>query len=419
MVTPINSTMAPPDSPIGKHEGCLPPDTRGISLMDVLIVLAKRKKFLALATVILGCIGVLVAFLIPTSYTATTVLLPPQSDAASAALMSQLGGMGAMASMAGDALGVKNPNDLYVALLKLEPVEQAMVKRFGLKAEYHARNMTDARKKLEKHTDIMNGVKDGLIRIAVTDHDPTRAAAMANGYVAIFQKFSQGKALTEAAQRRVFFGQQLAQAKENLDNAEDNLEKAKQSKGLVQIGGQSMALIQSAASLRAQIAAKQVEIHAMESYAGQSNPDLLLAKKELSGWQAQLARLTNDHPGNGDDLMLSKDQMPAVELLYARRVRDVKYYETIFDLLAKQFEMAKLDEAREGARMQIMAAAVVPDKKSGPPRLIIIMAFLVGGFLLTVIYLIFEEGFRSLRNHPQHWAQVNELVGQFRGRPSP
>lgn len=385
--------------------------------MDILIVLARRKRFLAVATLIVGCLAALIAFLIPNSYTATTVLLPPQSNSASAALMSQLSGMGAMASMAGNALGVKNPNDLYVALLKLEPVEQAMVQKFRLKTEYHARNMTDARKKFQKHYDIMDGVKDGLIRISITDHDPKRAAQMANAYVAVFQKFSQGKAITEAAQRRVFFGDQLAQARENLDNAESSLEKAEQSKGVVQIGGQSMALIQSAASLRAQIAAKQVEIHAMQSYAGKNNPDLLLARQELAGWQAQLSRLTKNHLDSGDDLMLSKSQMPAVQLLYARRLRDVKYYETISDLLAKQFEMAKLDEAREGSRMQVMAAAIVPDKKSGPPRLIIIVACLIGGFLLISIYLVFAEGFRGLRNHPEQWAQVNELMDQFRTRP--
>lgn len=389
----------------------------GISLMDILIVLAKRRKLIAWVTLAVGCAGALVALLIPNRYTATTVLLPPQRDSASATLMSQLSGMGAMASMAGNALGIKDPNDLYVALLKLEPVEQAMVKKFGLQAEYHARNLTDARKGFQKHCAIANGVKDGLIRISVTDKDPRRAAAMANAYVSVFQKFSQDKAITEAAQRREFFAAQLIQAKDNLDQAETSLKQAEQSKGLVQLGGQSMALIRSTASLRAQIAAKEVEIRAMRSYAGDKNAALLMAEQQLAGWQAQLARLTKNQSG-GNNMLLSGNQMPGVELLYARRVRDVKYYETIFDLLAKQFEMAKLDEAREGSRMQIMARAVVPDKKSGPPRLLIIVACFLGGFFLASIYAVFAEGFRGVRSNPEQWAQMREFAEQFRARPS-
>lgn len=394
-------------------------DTGGISLMDVLIVLARRRQFIAIGTALVGCAGIVVAALIPNRYTATTVLLPPQSNSVNSTLASQLGNMGAAASAAGASLGIKNPNDLYVSLLKIEPVEEALVQEFHLNAEYRSRNLTDARRDLEKHVDIANGAKDGLIRISVTDKSPQRAAAMANAYVANFQSFSQKAAITEASQRRLFFAQQLVQAKDNLDNAEIALKKAEQTKGLVQLGGQSTALIQSAASLRAQIAAKQVEIGAMRSYAGDKNADLMMAQQQLAGWQAQLARLTESRQRGGDDLLLSGDQMPDVELLYAKRVRDVKYYETIFDLLARQFEIAKLDEAREGSRMQVMAYAIVPDKKSGPPRLLIVSGSFIGGLLLASLFAVFAEGFRGLRKDPQHWAQVEELVGQFRARSSP
>ena len=389
-------------------------ETGGVSLMDILIVMAKHKRLIALATLIASCAGVLIAFLISARYTATVVLLPPQRESTSSMLMSQLSSMGNMASAAANDLGLKNPNDMYVALLKIEPVEQAMVQEFGLKAEYRSRTFIDARKAFEKHVDILNGSKDGLIRIAVTDTNPRRAAAMANAYVANFQSFSQKAAISEASQRRVFFAQQLVEAKDNLDNAEVDLKKAEQAKGLVQLGGQSMALIQSTASLRAQIAAKQVEIRTMRSYAGHRNADLLLAQQQLAGWQAELGRVTGKSSGGGDGLMLSGDQMPGVQLLYAKKVRDVKYYETIFDLLAKQFEMAKLDEAREGSRVQVMAAATVPDERSGPPRLLIIIGFILGGFLLASLYTVFVEGFRDLRKDPQHWAQVDELVRQFR-----
>ncbi len=182
--------------------------------------------------------------------------------------MAQLGSLGSVASLAGGGLGgLKNPNDLQVALLKSRTIEDAMLDRFHLIERYHAKFRSTARKKFERRVEIDNGVKDGLIRISITDSDPQYATDMANGYVEEFKKFAATLAVTEASQRRLFFEQQLGQAKDNLAKAEEELQKTEQRTGLIQLDAQARAAIQLVADLRAQIAAKEVQISAMRSFA--------------------------------------------------------------------------------------------------------------------------------------------------------
>jgi uncharacterized protein involved in exopolysaccharide biosynthesis len=211
-----------------------------ISLLDLLIVLARRRRDLLAGTAGAAVLAAIVSFLLPNRFTATTVILPPQQNSSSAvALLGQLGGANPLASLAGSSLGPKNPNDLQVAMLKSRTVEDNMIDRFGLMARYREKRKSDARKAFEKVTDIENGLKDGLIRISVTDWDPRRAADMANAYVEEYKKLSATIAVTEASQRRLFFEQQLVQAKENLADAEEALKRTQQKTGLIQLDGQA------------------------------------------------------------------------------------------------------------------------------------------------------------------------------------
>jgi tyrosine-protein kinase Etk/Wzc len=245
----------------------VPPEEE-ISLLDILIVLVQCRRLILKIAAYTVAIAVIVSLLLPIRYTATTSILPPQQgSSAGAALMSQLGGLGSVASMAGGSLGLKNPNDLQVAMLKSRTVEDAMLDRFHLVELFKVKQRSDARTKLEKVVDIDGSAKDGLIRIAVTDRDPRRAAEMANGYVEEFKKLSATLAVTEASQRRLFFEQQLAQAKDNLANAEEALKKTGQKTGLIQLDSQTRATIELVAELRGEIAAKEVQINGMRSFA--------------------------------------------------------------------------------------------------------------------------------------------------------
>ena len=380
-----------------------------ISLLDLLIVLAERKRTVLLTTLVFAVLSIAVSLLLPKRYTAKVTLLPPQQNSSmSTMLASQLGSLGGLASLAGGGLGLKNPNDMYVAMFKSETVEDAMVNRYGLMQEYHAKLLSDARKDFEHHATVDGNGKDGLIRISVEDRNPERAKELANGYVDAYRDLSQHLAITEAGQRALFFKDQLAKAKDNLAKAEVALEQTEQKTGLISVDSQARALIESAASLNAQIAAKEVQIQAMQTYATGQNSQLIQAEQELDSLRAQLAKLGgNQNIGNG--IIVPKGQVPGASLDYVRRLRDVKYYQTIFDILAQQYELAELDQAKEGALIQVVDPATVPDKRSFPHRALIVIVSTFAGFLIGIFIALVAAGMEHLKSDEESSAKLTYL----------
>ncbi|HYK35566.1 GumC family protein [Alloacidobacterium sp.] len=373
-----------------------------ISLLDLCIVMARRKWLIIKITVGCGLIALLISLLLPKNYTATTTVLPPQQNSSlSSAIMSQIGSLGSLGALAGSTMGIKNPNDMYVAMFKSRTVEDAMIQRFGLMTEYRQKYMSTARKAFESHATVEAGTKDNLIRISVEDKDPKRAAEMANAYVDEYRQLSQHLAIGEAGQRRLFFEQQLEQAKNNLGNAEEALKTTEQKTGMIELSSQARALIESAAALRAQITAKEVQLQAMRTYATGQNSDVVQAQEELDSMRAQLAKLGGNVDDNGAGLIVPKGQVPQAGIEYVRKLRDVKYYETIFEILARQYELAKLDEAKEGALIQVVDPAIVPDYKSSPKRGLITLIATIFGLLIGVFAAFLQEGMARLRQDPE------------------
>lgn len=369
-----------------------------ISLLDLLIVLAERKWLILCTAAVFAVFSIVVALLLPAQYTATSTIMPPQqSSSMSSALMSQLGGM---AALAGGSLGIKNPNDMYVAMLKSRTVEDAMVQKFGLMQEYHAKFPSAAAKAFEGHAKIDGSGKDGLIHISITDRDPRRAAELANGYIDQYRALSEHLAITEAAQRRLFFQQQLEQAKNNLSGAEEAMKNTEQSTGIIEATSQARALVESAAALHAKIAAQEVAIQGMRTYATGQNSQLEQAEKELASLRGQLAQLSSSSD-SGSDLIPTKGKVSDSGLDYMRKLRDVKYNETIFEILAKQFEMAKLDEAKEGSLIQVVDPAIVPDRKSSPKRALIVIVATFAGFLLGIFAALLQAALEHMKTDPE------------------
>jgi tyrosine-protein kinase Etk/Wzc len=387
------------------------PQEDEISLLDLLIIFARRKWYILKITFAFGLIALLISLVLPKKYTALTTVLPPQQNSSiSSALASQIGSLGSLGALAGSSMGLKNPNDMYVAMFKSRTVEDAMINRFGLMKRYKQKYMSTARKALESNMTVEAGTKDGLIHISVEDKDPKLAAQMANGYVEEYRRLSQTLAISEASQRRLFFEQQLQQTKDKLVDAEEALKETQQKTGMIQLDSQARALIESAATLRAQIAAKEVQLQAMRTYATNENSGVVEAQQELDGLRAQLAKLggsTDDTGGAG--LIIPKGQVTQSGVEYVRKVRDVKYYETIFGILARQFEMAKLDEAKEGALIQVVDPAVVPDYKSFPKRGLITIIAAFGGFVIAMFIVFFQEGLARLKEDPEQNKRLTSL----------
>lgn len=397
---------------VSSHSGPEVRDRDELSVLDLLITVAARKRLVIQVTVEFCILSVIVAFLLPQRYTATVLLLPPQQDSSlGAQLTSQLGSLGGMAALAATGTSglLKNPNDMYVAMLKSRTVEEAMIDRFHLMEEYHKKYISDARKQLERRADVDGSGKDGLIRISVEDRDPRRAAELANGYVDEFRYLSQHLAISEASQRSAFFEQQMQHAKEDLANAEVALTETEQKTGVIQLDSQARALIESAAALRAQITVREVQIQGMKSFATSENAQLIQAQQELDSLRAQLARLGGSEDLPGSSIIPAKGQMTAAGMEYIRRLRDLKYDETIFEMLARQFEVAKLDEAREGALIQVVDSAVPPDKRSFPKRSWIVAGGTLLGMFFGIVAAFFSKELESARSSKGFETKLSRL----------
>jgi tyrosine-protein kinase Etk/Wzc len=404
-------------------EGKLGPRTESeISGLGMLVVLLEHKRFLLRFVVASVVLATVIAFLWPVRYEARVVLLPPQQNSSigSAFLgqlgMGALGSLGSLASLAGGGLGLKNPADMYVSLLTSRTVEDALIQRFDLRKEYDEKRMSDARKVLERRMTAVAGPKDGLIRLSIEDRHAERAAELANGWVEEFRKLSASLAITEAARRRLFFEQQVQQAKDKLTEAEDAMTKTEQTTGVLQIDSQAKSLIESAAILRAQVVAKQVQIEGMRSFAAEDNPNLILAKQELVALQSQLEHVASSQTDTGSDINLSKGRVTQAGMEYLRRYRDLRYQETVFELLAKEFEIAKLDEAREGSIIQVVDAAAVPDKRSSPHRLLIVIAVTVLSLFVGPLWVLLRERSARAFELPENQERLEAIKRRWKAK---
>lgn len=380
---------------------------------EPLVILAKRKSFIIKFVGAACVIAVVVVLLLKNTYTSTTKILPPQQtqSMSTTATLSQLG---PLAALAGSALGAKNPGDIYVSMLHSDSVANALIDRFNLMSVYKAKLRVDTQKKLDDNTLIVLG-KDGVISISVDDHDKNRAAEMANAYVDELEKLTKRLAVTEAGKRRIFFERETQTAMDDLGNAELALKQTQEKTGLIMLDPQARAIIDEVTSLRAQIAATEVEIQEMHSFATPENPDLQRAEQQLSAMKVQLEKLERGQ-GNRFAADVPIENVPAAGLEYLRKLRDVKYHEALFELLAKQYEAAKIDEARDSLLVQQLDKAVPPEKKSGPLRAIICICSFLFGLLLACLLAVYKERLDQAREDPHFAAQFQLFKFYLRGR---
>ncbi|RXZ43475.1 hypothetical protein EBB06_09990 [Crenobacter cavernae] len=377
-----------------------------IDLMDVLIVLVRQKKWVIGCTVLIGGAALVASLLMTPIFTSKAIIMPPQQQGSGlSAMLGKLGGdMGGLGGLA----GLKNPNDLYVGMLESRTVADGLIRRFKLKEMLGTQTMDDTRALLNGMSTISSG-KDGLISVTVDHEDPLFAARLANAYVEELARLTQTLAVTDASQRRLFFEKQLKQSKEQLALAEVALRKTQEKTGLLQPEGQIQSIIGNVAQLRATIAAKEVELTAMRSFATEQNPEYLRTQQEIGGLKAQLAKLEQGQQTAGD-FMVPTGKVPQTGLEYIRRLRDVKYHETMFELLAKQFEMAKIDEAKDTSTIQVLDKATPADKKSKPKRAVITLLGVLAGFFVGVLGAFAREGLRRNRqgDGAKRWAALRQ-----------
>lgn len=379
------------NSSISKHAAM--DDEDEISLLDLLQVVVDNLRLLVLGPLAAGLIALGITFVIPPTYTATTKFLPPQQQQSGAAAMLQ--SLGALGGLAGAAVGgIKNPTDQYVAFLKSRNVQDALIERFKLTERYETSFQEDTRAELGANAIISSG-KDGLITIDASDKEPKFSAELANAHVEELSRLLNSLALTEAQQRRLFFENQLANAKANLTKAEQALQTSGVNSSALKASPQ--VAVEGLAKLQAAVTAQEIKLASMRGYLTESAPDFKQAQTELSALRGQLARSEKETPANGSD----SD--------YVAKYRNFKYNETLFELFAKQYEMARVDESREGAVIQVLDIAQAPERKSKPQKgLIAALTTLAVGFLL-LLFVFIRQAFRGAATMPGSAEKVSHL----------
>lgn len=386
-----------------------------INLLDLLIVLARNKRLLILTPLCVGIITAVITLFMPNIYTASVKLMPPQQGSASsaAAMLSQLGG-GALGGLAGGALGIKNQGDLYVGLFRSRTVSDRLIARFKLKERFKGKTMTGVRDRLQKLTTIASG-KDGLISLSFDDEDPNFSASVANAYVEELENLMQGLAVTDAGRRRLYFEKQLKRAKDELAVAEVDLRRTQEKTGLIDPSAQGKAIIESIATIRAQIALREVTLGAMRSFATDINPDAIRIRSEIGELRNQLAKLEKptDEVTHQGDTAIPSGKVPELGLEYARKLREVKYHEVLFELMAKQYEMARADEARDSGALQSVDKAIPPDRKTSPKRFIIILSACFASLFSVIAWIVFCEFAKNALAKNENRIKLDELKSYF------
>lgn len=375
-----------------------------LTLLDLLIVLSRHKKLIVGLPIIVGIIATAVSFALPNVYRASTKLLPPQqAQSGAAALLSQLGGA---ASMVAGAAGIKNPNDLYIGMLKSRTVADRIIQSFDLQKIYGEDTREKTRLVLEENTTVVAG-KDGLITIDVEDKDPKRVAQLANAYVDELKNLTKVLAVTEASQRRLFFERQLEMAKDNLAKAEVTLKRTLDTRGVISVDSDSRAIVETVGRLRAQISAKEIQLSSMQAFVTTDNQEYRRAREELNSLRAELSRLENGRPDVTTDGNASGKNQVGLENI--KTLRDVKYYQMLYELLAKQYEVARLDEAKDTAIIQVLDPAVPAERKARPKRALIIGFSVLLALFLAIVWSFLVDAKAKMLAMPEGYERWMRL----------
>ena len=363
-----------------------------MSLLDFLLVVVENLRLLVLGPLAVGLAALGISFMIPPTYTAKTQFLPPQQQQSSASALVQALGVGAIGGLSA-GLGIKNPADQYIAFLKSQSIQDAMVDRFDLLKRYDTKFRVDARKVLLANTKFTSG-KDGIIALEFNDKDPMVAADMANAYVDELRRLMNRLALTEAQLRRVFFDKKLKEAKENLSAAEESLRGTGVSSGVLKTSPGTA--VEVVARLKAGVSVQEIKVAIMRGYLADTSPEFVQAMKELSVLKVQLTNAEKSDTASGDGL-------------YVSRYREFKYQETLYEMFAKQYELARLDESREGATVQVIDNAQPSEKKSAPKKAIIAIISSLSAGLILFLLIFIRHAIRSVTQNEKSSEKINQL----------
>ena len=363
-----------------------------INLLEYFSVLSKRKRFIGALTGGVFVLSIVGSLLLPDRFAATArVMQGAQDNSMKVSMMAALpDGLG---SAAGGLFG-KSSTDAWVGILESNSVRDGIIKRFGLREAYGKDTIEDTRKELGGNISVVN-TKEDVVVITVEDEDPRKAAAMANAFVEELDRINRDAVMTSGKSTRLFVEKRLVETKGELTRIEDGIRAFQMANKALKLDDQSAAIIESFGDLRGRLAAKEVELQVLRSYATDSNPQMQTIKAEIGGLRRQL---TDAQEGTLRDIFIPTNRIPDLSLQYARLLRDAKVQETLFELLTQQYELARIQEAKDSPTIQVLDLATVPEKKSGPKRGLIVALATLSALVLTSIWAFIAEYLAGMKN---------------------
>jgi capsule polysaccharide export protein KpsE/RkpR len=389
----------------------------------LLRLLWQRRRLLFRALICGVIAATLIAFLIPARYESTVRLMPPDNRSGLALAAVTLGGRGGslgsslVGDLGSDLLGLRSTSDLFVGVLRSHAVEDHLIAQFNLKHVYWVRRIEDARKELEDHTDISVDRKSQIVVIKVTDKDRYRAAAMARMYIDELNRTVAEVSTSSARQERIFLERRLKEVKQDLESAEKDFSQYASKNTAIDIKEQGKAMVEAAASLQGELIAAQSRLQEMKQTYTSNNVRVRGLQARIAELQKQLNRVggkgeTLSAPSGqeNDPVYPSIRKLPLLGVTWADLYRRVRVQEVVFETLTQQYELARVEEAREIPIVKVLDAPDVPEKKSWPPRMLIIAAGALLSLLLAVEWVLGSAKWRQIDPQDPGKALAAEVI---------
>lgn len=382
-----------------------------INLLDLLRVIVRRKLIIIYICLAAAIISVGYSLYLPNIYTATARVLPPQKDGGGSGISALLGQVGGLAGLAGGSFG--GSADLYLGILKSRSVADSVIKKLDLQKKLKRKSLDETRQALSRMVKSQAG-KDGIITITVNHRKPEMAALLANTMVAELGNRSVQLNLTKAGTERAFLEKRLDVVKHDLAQAEVSLRDFQEKNKLLKVDSQAAASIEGIARLRAEIVAKEVQLSSLKTFQTDESPEVKLLQNSINKLRSQMGSFSGHGAG---DVIPAVGNVPSLGLEYARRLRELKTQEAIFEQLKKQFEIAKYNEAKDSSSLQILDDAVVPTKKSKPKRSVIVMLSVVAAFFVSIFMVFIMEYFDKMSDADKmRWQEIKDSFRFRRNR---
>lgn len=369
------------------------------NLLDYWEVLVRRRRLAGLIVGATFIISVIVSLLLPRIFASTASILPPQHEDSLGRGLASLAA-GAIGGSAIGLLGAESPSDLWVGILKSRNAGDAVISRFNLKDHYGVESMEDARKVLGDNLRVSK-TKEGIISITVEDKDPGVAARLAAAFVEELDRINKSIVMTAGKRMRVFVEKRLMDARNALGEAEDAVRAFQEKNRAVKLSDQSRSIIGAIGSVKGQLMAKEVELKTLLSYATPNNPKVGIIRTQIEGLKERLQELEygglDGAKTRRKDFFIPTARMPGLSLQYARLLRDVKVQETLEEFLTRQYEMARIQEAKDSPTVQVLDRARVPEKKAKPRRTIIVMLSTITAAFFAVFMCFFMDYIEDMK----------------------